>query len=190
MSKDINYTWYNKTTKEKRKMLNYLLNILPLLFLYGFIFHLKISLLVYVFIFLILPSIAALMVAVEIEGTWVIENSSLCKHLGVKGLAIWPVVFVERSGRTAKRKKPNRIVRHERIHLAQQLECLILPFYILYGAEEIIRQLIYRQPLESAYRDISFEKEAYQNEKFDSHNYFKKKRNRCEWWKMYLVRES
>ena len=31
---------------------------------------------------------------------------------------------------------------------------------------------------------------SYQNEKFDSHNYFKKKRNRCEWWKMYLVRES
>ena len=169
-------------------MLKVVFNALNFLFIISFLLNYRITLLAYVFLFFILPSIAAMLWSVDIGGSWVIEHSSLCRRLGIKGLAIWPVIFVVQTGRTAKLKRANQIVRHERIHLAQQLECLVLPFYILYGAEEIIRQLVYKQAPEDAYRDISFEREAYQNERFDSDIYLNKKRNACEWWKMYLVR--
>lgn len=53
---------------------------------------------------------------------------------------------------------------HERIHLRQQLELLIVPFFIWYGVEFLIRLLQYKDRY-MAYRNISFEREAYENEK-------------------------
>jgi len=56
----------------------------------------------------------------------------------------------------------NRTTRdHERIHWRQQMEMLILPFYIWYLLEWLIRI-----PLsgKAAYRSISFEREAYANQ--------------------------
>ena len=52
---------------------------------------------------------------------------------------------------------------HERIHLKQQLELLILPFFIWYGLEFLVRLLQYKNRRE-AYLNISFEREAYHNE--------------------------
>ncbi|MEX0995648.1 MAG: hypothetical protein WDZ45_01210 [Flavobacteriaceae bacterium] len=52
---------------------------------------------------------------------------------------------------------------HERIHLRQQLELLILPFYLWYGLEFLLRLLYFRNRYK-AYRNISFEREAYSNE--------------------------
>lgn len=54
------------------------------------------------------------------------------------------------------------VVNHERIHTAQQRELLFVPFYILYGIEWLIRIVMYRN-LDLAYRNISFEREAYAN---------------------------
>ena len=48
-------------------------------------------------------------------------------------------------------------------NLQQQLETLIVPFYLLYFFEFFIRILQHRN-VEKAYRNISFEKEAYQYE--------------------------
>lgn len=55
------------------------------------------------------------------------------------------------------------LLNHERIHLRQQAEMLILPFYIWYITEYLIRLLIYKNK-KQAYRNISFEREAYANE--------------------------
>jgi len=55
------------------------------------------------------------------------------------------------------------LLNHERIHLRQQAELLILPFYIWYVTEYFIRLLMYRNK-KMAYRNISFEREAYANE--------------------------
>jgi len=49
---------------------------------------------------------------------------------------------------------------HEKIHWRQQLELLIIFFYILYFIEWIVRLFINKK---TAYRNISFEKEAYDN---------------------------
>jgi len=53
-------------------------------------------------------------------------------------------------------KHPHNIktLNHEKIHYKQQLEMLILPFYILYLIEWAFK----------GYHEISFEKEAYQND--------------------------
>ena len=61
---------------------------------------------------------------------------------------------------------------HERIHLKQQFELLIIPFFIWYGLEFLVRLLQYRNRRD-AYLNISFEREAYQNE-FDL-EYLKKR---------------
>ncbi|MEL0651324.1 MULTISPECIES: hypothetical protein [unclassified Algibacter] len=55
------------------------------------------------------------------------------------------------------------LLNHEKIHLKQQLELLILPFYIWYVLEFVLRFIQYRN-WHTAYKNISFEKEAYLNE--------------------------
>lgn len=53
---------------------------------------------------------------------------------------------------------------HEKIHTAQQKELLFLGFYIIYIIEWGIRLCIYRN-LHKAYMNISFEQEAYCNQR-------------------------
>ncbi len=69
-----------------------------------------------------------------------------------------------------------RLVNHERIHTAQMLEMGILPFYLWYAVEWLIR----RAHRKGAYFRISFEREAYRNE--HNPNYLKK-RHHYAWWK-------
>lgn len=52
------------------------------------------------------------------------------------------------------------VVNHERIHTAQQRELLFIPFYVLYCLEWLVRLAQYRN-WHKAYRNISFEREAY-----------------------------
>jgi hypothetical protein len=75
----------------------------------------------------------------------------------IGGIALWPFIIL-------RTKTPDKvIINHERIHLRQQLEMLILPFYIWYLTEWLFLLLKYRN-LHEAYMHISFEKEAYGNE--------------------------
>ena len=53
-----------------------------------------------------------------------------------------------------------RVIRHESIHWKQQIEMLIIPFYLWYFIEWFIRLFMKG----NAYRNISFEREAYKNE--------------------------
>lgn len=79
---------------------------------------------------------------------------------GYAGITIFPFVFLK--NRVLKDNKT--LINHERIHLKQQLELLIIPFYIWYSLEFLYR-LITCKNWHRAYRNISFEKEAYLNEK-------------------------
>ncbi|GAB3897244.1 hypothetical protein GCM10028803_15530 [Larkinella knui] len=56
------------------------------------------------------------------------------------------------------------MLHHERIHLRQQLELGILPFYVWYLLEYLVRRWQYTSHYE-AYRNISFEREAFDNER-------------------------
>lgn len=79
---------------------------------------------------------------------------------GYIGITLFPFVFVKHSGL----RENNYFLNHEKIHLRQQLELLVLPFFIWYVVEFLIRYLNYRS-WSLAYRAISFEREAYANEK-------------------------
>lgn len=79
---------------------------------------------------------------------------------GYVGLALYPFVFLK-----SKELRLNEtLVNHEKIHLRQQIELLVVPFYMVYGFEFLIRLLQYKN-WQQAYRNISFEREAYVNEK-------------------------
>ena len=78
---------------------------------------------------------------------------------GYTGISIFPFIFL--SNKTLKLSKT--IINHEKIHLRQQLELLIIPFYIWYGLEFLIRLLQYKK-WHKAYKNISFEREAYARE--------------------------
>jgi hypothetical protein len=78
---------------------------------------------------------------------------------GFKGLTFFPFVLL-----TDRNDALDKVcVNHERIHLRQQIELLILPFYVWYGTEFLIKWLKYKNK-NTAYRNISFEREAYINE--------------------------
>jgi hypothetical protein len=87
---------------------------------------------------------------------------------GYRGLTIFPFVIVKYS----VDKKNTVFLNHERIHLRQQLELLIFTFFIWYFLEFFLRLIQYKN-IDLAYRNISFEREAYANEK--NLNYFKKR---------------
>ena len=88
---------------------------------------------------------------------------------GFRGLTAYPFVFLK-----YRVDKENPVfINHERIHLKQQLELLILPFFIWYVLEYMIYLLKYGNK-NRAYRSISFEREAYSNE--SDMDYLKKRR--------------
>ena len=68
------------------------------------------------------------------------------------------------------------IVNHESIHTSQMKEMLYIPFYLLYVTEWLIK-LLFKG---NAYRNISFEREAYDNQY--NLNYLKE-RKRYNWIK-------
>ncbi len=77
--------------------------------------------------------------------------------LGPDGMALFPFILV---------RHPNpglTLLNHERIHLQQQLELGVLPFYLWYGIEYLIRRFQYQDHY-MAYRNISFEREAFRHE--------------------------
>jgi len=76
------------------------------------------------------------------------------------GATIWPFIFLKE-----KRLMGDPIfMNHEKIHFRQQMEMLVIPFYIWYSFEYLFRLVQYKKK-RLAYLNISFEREAYKNEK-------------------------
>lgn len=85
------------------------------------------------------------------------------KHFFYKnyvGLSLWPFIFLKNNDL----KEDTVLINHERIHLRQQQELLIVFFYIFYLMEWVVRTMLYFDTYK-AYQNLSFEKEAYSNEK-------------------------
>lgn len=79
---------------------------------------------------------------------------------GFRGLTFYPFVFL-----ADKDDKLNEVfINHEKIHIRQQLELLIVPFYLWYFLEFLYRWIQFKDK-KKAYLNISFEREAYLNEK-------------------------
>jgi hypothetical protein len=79
---------------------------------------------------------------------------------GYVGITIFPFVFLKHK----YLKTDIYLVNHEHIHLRQQLELCIILFYFWYITEFLIRLIAYKN-WNKAYQNISFEREAYRNEK-------------------------
>ncbi|MDA8886136.1 hypothetical protein OAD66_09140 [Bacteroidia bacterium] len=92
----------------------------------------------------------------------IIHLISIFKHLlliQVAAITLWPFIVFKH-----KEDKTNEVlINHETIHLKQQLELLVIPFYIIYITEHLIL-LVKHQNHNKAYRNISFDKEAYYND--------------------------
>lgn len=69
--------------------------------------------------------------------------------MDVNAITIWPFIICEK-----ETKITEELINHERIHLRQQIELLVIPFYIWYLIE------FYKK----GYYNCRFEKEAYQNQ--------------------------
>ena len=63
------------------------------------------------------------------------------------------------------------ILNHEKIHTKQQIELLFIEFFIVYFFEWIFK----------GYRNISFEKEAYEHE--EDFDYLRKRKHYAQWRK-------
>jgi hypothetical protein len=83
-----------------------------------------------------------------------------CAALDVEAMALWPFILVKE-----KSEMNNAIlINHELIHLRQQVEMLLLPFYIAYVVNYLFNLIRYRDR-DKAYREIIFEREAYKMER-------------------------
>ena len=78
---------------------------------------------------------------------------------GFRGLTVYPFILVK----YREDLKDSIFINHEKIHIRQQVELLIFPFFIWYLAEYLVRLLQYKNG-HLAYKNISFEREAYTEE--------------------------
>ena len=84
------------------------------------------------------------------------------KYLPVKGfraINLFGVVFA----RSEQPQLSRQIINHELIHTRQMLEMMIIGFYAWYITEWIIKWIIYKDRL-MAYKNIGFEREAFDND--------------------------
>jgi hypothetical protein len=79
---------------------------------------------------------------------------------GFRGITLFPFIILFSS----KEKQNHVLLNHEKIHIRQQLELLILPFFLWYFLEYLYRWFQFKNK-KKAYLNISFELEAYKNEK-------------------------
>mgnify|MGYP001586125617 CR=1 FL=1 len=77
-------------------------------------------------------------------------TSVFLKGTRIKAITIFPFILY----RDKEDMKDEILLNHEKIHIRQQLEMLVIPFYIWYGIEAIFRR----------YKSISFEAETFAHE--------------------------
>lgn len=97
----------------------------------------------------------------------IVASKYLIKN-DIRGLTLFPFIFISEKADL----KNEILINHEKIHIQQQKELLVLPFYIWYLFDFGIQFLKYKNK-NAAYRNICFEKEAYANEK--NLNYLKQR---------------
>jgi hypothetical protein len=88
---------------------------------------------------------------------WIV--SKLLLRGGYRAITLWPFVFLADRSLNGN----SRLMRHERIHLRQQAELAVILFYIIYVYDYLMGR-IKGLDHDRAYRNIRFEREAFQNE--------------------------
>lgn len=88
-----------------------------------------------------------------------IKRLKLLKNTSIRGITIFPFIFIRR----AEDYTNKRLINHEKIHIRQQAELLVLPFYLFYLLNYLSNLWKYKEH-HRAYREIIFEREAYRND--------------------------
>lgn len=130
-----------------------------------------------------------------------IVYSNVIPFKGFAACNLFGVLFVRKRHRELFEKYPNstrvkRYLHHEQIHTMQMKGILYIPFYIIYGVEWFVK--IFTEI--KAYRNVSFEREAYTNENkfndlsFDSktlvlNNSYAGKMSKYSWLKYVFFRK-
>ena len=113
----------------------------------------------------------------------VIENSRIPQMLSwvisIRAITLYPFIIF-------RDEADDVTINHERIHIVQQKELLVLPFYILYVWYWIVNRIKYYDLGPDAYYNLPFEREAYKNH--DNFEYLKT-RPRFAWTKYFHPRE-
>ena len=76
-----------------------------------------------------------------------------------RSVSIYPFIFLKFNCD----KTNTYLLNHERIHIQQQKECFVIPFFVIYFLNFVINFFRYFS-FDKAYRNICFEKEAFSNE--------------------------
>ena len=97
-----------------------------------------------------------------------IIRNNILPFKGFSAINLFGILFVRKNARLSE-----KTLNHERIHTSQMKELLYIPFYIWYVIEWLARLIQFRNSY-MAYRNTSFEREAYQNQE-DMH-YLKSRR--------------
>lgn len=100
-----------------------------------------------------------------------------------RAITLWPFIVLKED---CLRDDPY-LMNHEKIHLQQQKELLVIGFYVLYVLEYCFRRIQYGSHL-IAYLNISFEREAFENE--DNLDYLKKRKPLSVFKKRYFSRRK
>ena len=109
-----------------------------------------------------------------------IIRNNVIPFKGFAAINLFGVLFIR--GDTAV---TSRLINHETIHTAQMREMLYVFFYVWYFVEWLVRLVQYRDARE-AYRNISFEREAYSHE---GNALYLSRRKRFA-WAGYLIRKT
>lgn len=88
---------------------------------------------------------------------FVVNKYLLRRHF--VGITLWPFIVM----RTANLQEDRVFINHEKIHIRQQAEMMVIFFFLWYFFEYLFRLLQYRDRY-IAYLNISFEREAYTRE--------------------------
>lgn len=90
----------------------------------------------------------------------IIVKNNIIPFKGFTAITLWPFVFVHKD---RKQDYTHTVENHEAIHGEQQKEMLIVFFLLWYGIEWFVKLCYYRNRM-TAYKNISFEREAYKNQ--------------------------
>lgn len=91
----------------------------------------------------------------------IIESEKFCKAISwfipVGAITLCPFII-------CRDKSDKVMLNHESIHVKQQLELLVIPFFLIYLLNWLYNLVKYRGDTNEAYMQLFFEKEAYDHE--------------------------
>lgn len=105
----------------------------------------------------------------------IIVCHKILKNMKINGITLFPFIFIQ----NPEDRNNAVLINHEKIHLRQQLELLVIFFYIWYVVEYYYWYFRLKDSF-MAYKYISFEREAYAME--EDLNYLEK-RQLFSFWK-------